>query len=177
MVRPCTTACPIPPHSQELQHRAGPPPRAWLAAQGKTHHSSSCSFSHPPPPPGSASWRWVDGRLSGAAASPTASPLRLTKRAQGMLPFWAECCCVLRAAGGVKALCLRGESPQPQQWACPRCKDKDNHGSMWGAVCKETWQWVNGQHTYLLQALSPHLQQPQCQQRDLLDLISSRLSE
>lgn len=65
---------------------------AWPASQGKTHHSLFCSsaFSHLPPPLGSASQRWVDGRLSGAAASPTASPACLTKPAQEMLPFWAE---------------------------------------------------------------------------------------
>jgi len=48
------------------------------------------AFSHLPPPLGSASRRWVDRRLSGAAASPTASLACLTKPAQGMLPFWAE---------------------------------------------------------------------------------------
>lgn len=48
------------------------------------------AFSHLPPSLGSASRRWVDGRLSGAAASPTASPACLTKPAQGILPFWAK---------------------------------------------------------------------------------------
>lgn len=49
------------------------------------------AFSHLPPSLGSASRRWVDGRLSGAAASPTASPACLTKPAQRFLPFWAKC--------------------------------------------------------------------------------------
>lgn len=67
----------------------------WPASQGKTSLLTLflSGFSHLPPPLGSASQRWVDGRLSGAAASLTASPACLTKPAQGMLPFWAEHLC------------------------------------------------------------------------------------
>lgn len=78
-----------------------PPPRcharrlslaAWPALQGKTLIILFLSaFSHLPPSLGSASQRWVDRRLSGAAASPTASPACLMKPAQRFLPFWAKC--------------------------------------------------------------------------------------
>lgn len=49
------------------------------------------AFSHLPPSLGSASPRWVDRRLSGAAASPTTSLACLTKPAQRFPPFWAKC--------------------------------------------------------------------------------------
>lgn len=70
------------------------------------------AFSHLPPPLGSASRRWVDRRLSGAAASPTASPACLTKPAQGMLPFWAECF-LLQAQFRGKSLVFRDASEHP----------------------------------------------------------------
>lgn len=76
-------------------------------------------FSHLPPSLGSASRRWVDGRLSGAAASPTASPACLTKPDQGFLPFWAKCF-LLRAQVRGKSLVLGIQSilsPQPvESW-------------------------------------------------------------
>lgn len=70
------------------------------------------AFSHLPPPLGSASWRWVDGRLSGAAASPTASPACLTKPAEGMLPFWAERFSLWAQFRG-KSLVFRDSSEHP----------------------------------------------------------------
>lgn len=70
------------------------------------------AFSHLPPPLGSASWRWVDGRLSGDAASPTASPAWLTKPAQEMLPFWAERFS-LQAQFRGKSLVFRDSSEHP----------------------------------------------------------------
>lgn len=73
------------------------------------------AFSHLPPSLGSASRRWVDGRLSGAAASPTASPACLTKPAQRFLPFRAKCF-LLRAQVTGKSLVSGIQSilcPQP----------------------------------------------------------------
>ena len=54
----------------------------------------------------------MDGRLSGAAASPTASPACLTKPAEGMLPFWAERFS-LRAQFRGKSLVFRDSSEHP----------------------------------------------------------------
>lgn len=126
---------------------------AWPAAQGKTHHSFSCAFSHPPPPPGSASRRWVDGRLSGAAASPTASPACLTKRAQGMLPFWAECC-LLQALCRGKSLMFGDAAEHPQPTAG------------WG------WQGQAAVQLSLLCCPAPGSQKPQgkCSARTSTDL-------
>lgn len=70
------------------------------------------AFSHLPPSLGSASRRWVDGRLSGAAASPTASPACLTTPAQGILPFWAKYF-LLRAQVTGKILVFGDSSEHP----------------------------------------------------------------
>lgn len=86
------------------------------------------AFSHLPPSLGSASRRWVDGRLSGAAASPTASPACLTKPAQGFLPFWAKCF-LLRAQVTGKSLVSGIQSilcPQPIVGTAGRTTQRGN---------------------------------------------------
>lgn len=97
--QPCWLGMAVVGAARGSPHLASPPPRcrAGLSVAGIAGRDASLvvlflsAFSHLPPSLGSASRRWVDGRLSGAAASPTASPACLTKPAQGFLPFWAKC--------------------------------------------------------------------------------------
>lgn len=95
-----------------------PPPRCCARRLSLTQGPASLiilflsAFSHLPPSLGSASRRWVDGRLSGAAASPTASPACLTKPAQGFLPFWAQCFSLQAQVTG-KSLVFRDSSEHP----------------------------------------------------------------
>lgn len=108
------------------------------------------AFSHLPPPLGSASQRWVDGRLSGAAASPTASPACLTKPAQGMLPFWAEHFLLWAQFRG-KSLVFGDSSEYPLSSAHSRSRE----GSWQGGI--------EGQHS-LLPPFQSHRQQFPLQQ-------------
>lgn len=109
--------CPAHLASPSLPCRAAQPRRvASIAGEDASLVILFLSaFSHLPPSLGSASRRWVDGRLSGAAASPTASPACLTKPAQRFLPFWAKCF-LLRAQVTGKSLVSGIQSilcPQP----------------------------------------------------------------